>query len=183
MTPEHTAISLSPERLKAVFVVRSDSDIRDFDELRGTTLSAPPKQAAVSLLAQETLLKHGLMPGSAIHSTYQHNHAACLRAVLIRKAAACITAPAPLEVFSARSGLNFRVPGPSDPVPASAFQPSSVLFSDTKARPGPVARRAAVPHSTSPCTARAADQTPNPAGPMQQSAVGQPGQAASFPVN
>ena len=131
MTPEHTAISLSPERLKAVFVVRSDSDIRDFDELRGTTLSAPPKQAAVSLLAQETLLKHGLMPGSAIHSTYQHNHAACLRAVLNPQSRG-LYQPLPARPYrsivmsASRSGIEFCLeavrmalvlcnPGPSDP--------------------------------------------------------------------
>jgi phosphonate transport system substrate-binding protein len=117
----YESVARPAEPLKAVFVVRSDSDLQGFGDLRGTTLSAPPKQAAVSLLAQESLRKQGLIPGSDIRLTYQNNHAACLRAVLIRKAAACITAPPPLEVFSARTGMTFRVLGYSDAVPGSTY--------------------------------------------------------------
>ncbi len=117
----YESIARPAEALKAVFVVRSDSDIQDFDDLRGTTLSAPPKQAAVSQLAQDTLRKHGLIAGTDFRLTYQNNHPACLRAVLIRKAAACITAPPPLEVFSTRTGVNFRILGYSDPVPGSTY--------------------------------------------------------------
>jgi phosphonate transport system substrate-binding protein len=107
--------------LKAVFVIRSDSDIQGFADLKGETLSAPPQQAAVSLLAKETLRKHNLMPGIHIRVTYQNSHHACLRAVLIRKAAACITAPPPLQIFEAQTGVRFRILGYSDPVPGSTY--------------------------------------------------------------
>ena len=117
----YESVAHPSEPLRAVFVVRSDSGLQGFGDLRGTTLSAPPRQAAVSLLARESLRKHGLRPGSDIRLTYQNNHAACLRAVLIRKSAACITAPSPLEVFSARTGMTFRVLGYSDAVPGSTY--------------------------------------------------------------
>jgi phosphonate transport system substrate-binding protein len=117
----YESIARPQEPLKAVFVVRADSDIRNFDDLRSTTLSAPPKEAAVSVLAEGTLRQHGLRLGSDIRLIYQNNHAACLSAVLIGKSAACVTAPAPLEVFSARTGVRFRILGYSDAVPGSTY--------------------------------------------------------------
>lgn len=117
----YQSVARPAEPLKAVFVVRADSDIQNFDGLRDANIGTPPKQAAVSVLAQETLRQHGLIPGSNIRLTYQNNHAACLRAVLIRKASACITAPVPLDVFSERTGVTFRILGYSAPVPGSTY--------------------------------------------------------------
>jgi phosphonate transport system substrate-binding protein len=107
--------------LRAIFVVRSDSDIQSIDQLRGTTLSMPPKRAAVSLLGSETLRLHRLFPGNDLRVMYQNNHAACLRAVLIRKTSACVTAPAPLEVLTARTGVSFRILDYSDEVPGATY--------------------------------------------------------------
>lgn len=117
----YRSVARPSEALKAVFVVRSDSDIHDFKDLRNSTLATPPKGAAVSLLARQTLNEYGLVPGTDIRLTYQNNHAACLRAVLIRKAAACITAPAPLQIFTQRTGMVFRILAYSDPIPGSTF--------------------------------------------------------------
>jgi len=120
-TNGYRSVARPTEALKAVFVVRSDSDIHDFKDLRNSTLAMPPKGAAVSLLGRQTLSQYGLVPGTDIRLTYQNNHAACLRAVLIRKAAACITAPPPLQIFTQRTGMIFRVLAYSDPIPGSTF--------------------------------------------------------------
>ena len=117
----YRSVARPAEALKAVFVVRSDSDINDFEDLRNSTLAMPPKGAAVSLLARQTLSQYGLVPGTNIRLTYQNNHAACLRAVLIRKAAACVTAPSPLQIFTQRTGMEFRILGYSEPIPSSTF--------------------------------------------------------------
>lgn len=117
----YRSVARPAEPLRAVFVVRSDSDMGAFAELRDSTLAMPPKEAAVSLLGRQALNQHGLVPGADIHLTYQNNHAACLRAVLIRKAAACVTAPAPLQIFTQRTGVAFRVLAYSDPIPGSTF--------------------------------------------------------------
>jgi len=117
----YRSVARPTEALKAIFVVRSDSDIHDLKDLRNSTLAMPPKGAAVSLLARQTLSQYGLVPGTDIRLTYQNNHAACLRAVLIRKAAACITAPAPLQIFTQRTGMIFRILAYSDPIPGSTF--------------------------------------------------------------
>jgi phosphonate transport system substrate-binding protein len=117
----YQSIARPEEPLKAVFAVRSDSDIQTFADLRSKTLSAPPQEAAASLLGTETLRRHDLLPGSNIRLIYQNNHASCLRAVLIRKSVACITAPAPLEVFSANTDVKFRILGYSDPIPGSTY--------------------------------------------------------------
>jgi len=107
--------------LKAVFVIRADSTINKFSDLKKQTVCAPPQQAAVSLLARETLHNHKLIPGIDIRLTYQKSHSACLRAVLIRKAAACITASPPLQIFETKTGVNFKVLGYSNPVPGSTY--------------------------------------------------------------
>jgi phosphonate transport system substrate-binding protein len=107
--------------LKAIFIVRSDSTIQSIEQLRGSTLSMPPKRAAVSLLGNETLRRHNLAPGNDLRVIYQNNHAACLRAVLIRKTSACVTARAPLEVLTARTGVHFRILDYSDEVPGATY--------------------------------------------------------------
>lgn len=117
----YRSVAHPAEALKAIFVVRSDSDIREFKDLRNSTVAMPPKGAAVSLLGRQTLTQYGLVPGTDIRLTYQNNHAACLRAVLIRKAAACVTAAPPLQIFTQRTGMIFRVLAHSDPIPGSTF--------------------------------------------------------------
>ncbi|MCG6865121.1 MAG: phosphate/phosphite/phosphonate ABC transporter substrate-binding protein [Thiogranum sp.] len=117
----YRSVAHPAEALKAIFVVRSDSDIREFKDLRNSTVAMPPKGAAVSLLGRQALTQYGLVPGTDIRLTYQNNHAACLRAVLIRKAAACVTAAPPLQIFTQRTGMIFRVLAHSDPIPGSTF--------------------------------------------------------------
>jgi ABC-type phosphate/phosphonate transport system substrate-binding protein len=117
----YRSVARPTEALKAIFVVRGDSHIHEFKDLRNSTLAMPPKGSAVSLLARQTLGRYGLVPGTDIRLTYQNNHAACLRAVLIRKAAACITAPSPLHIFMQRTGVVFRILAYSEPIPGSTF--------------------------------------------------------------
>ena len=117
----YRAIARPEQALKAVFVARTDSEIQNLDDLRGSTLALPPRQAAVTVLARQTLAAQGLIPGTDLRLTYQNNHAACLRTVLIRKASACVTAPPPLQIFSQRTGVQFRTLAYSEPIPGSTY--------------------------------------------------------------
>ncbi len=117
----YRSISRPVKPLQAVFVAREDSTLTDIGGLRGQTLSNPPKSAAVSLLARQTLLEHQLQPGVDVHLTYQNNHGACLREVLIRTASACVTAAAPLRIFEAKSGVQFKTLGFSQSIPGSTY--------------------------------------------------------------
>jgi len=114
-------ISRWEQPLTALFVTRTDSGANSINDLGNKIIAAPPTRAAVSLLGRQTLLDHQLVPGENVRLTYQSSHAACLRQVLIRKAAACITAKSPLEVFQAQSGVNFRVVANSQPIPGPAY--------------------------------------------------------------
>jgi len=114
-------ISRWGQPLTALFVTRTDSGVKTINDLGNKTIAAPPMRAAVSLLGQQTLLNHQLIPGENTRLTYQNSHAACLRQVLIHKAAACITANSPLEVFQTQSGVNFRIVANSQPIPGPAY--------------------------------------------------------------
>ncbi len=117
----YRSIALPKIPLKAVFVVREDSAVRELSQLRSQTLANPPIKAAVTLLGRLTLLENHLTPGKDIHLSYQNSHAACLRQVLIRKAAACVTAPAPLRIFQTQSGIKFRRLTTSQSIPGSTY--------------------------------------------------------------
>ncbi len=114
-------ISRWSQQLAALFVTRTDSRVTTMNGLRNKVIAAPPIRAAVSLLGRQTLLDHQLIPGKNVRLTYQNSHAACLRQVLIHKAAACITADSPLRVFQAQSGINFSVLASSRLIPGPAY--------------------------------------------------------------
>jgi len=117
----YRSIARPARPLTALFVTHTDSPIKTIEDLRNETVAAPPIKAAVSLLGQQTLLDHQLIPGKSVHLTYQNSHAACLRQVLIHKAVACITADSPLALFQAQSAVNFRIVANSRPVPGTAY--------------------------------------------------------------
>lgn len=114
-------ISRWGQPIAALFVTRIDSRVATMSDLSNEIIAAPPIRAAVSLLGRQALLNNHLIPGENVRLTYQNSHDACLRQVLIHKAAACITAKSPLEVFQAQSGVNFRVVANSQPIPGPAY--------------------------------------------------------------
>jgi len=118
---DYRAVARPSTALRAVVVVRSDDTIDSIDDLKGKTISAPPRQAAVSLLARDLLYRHNLVPGRDVRLVYRNNHAACLRAILIRKAVACVTAPPPLKIFKAKTGVTFKVIGYSLSIPGTPY--------------------------------------------------------------
>jgi len=114
-------ISSWSQPLTALFVTRTDSGVETVNDLDSKIIAAPPMRAAVSVLGRLTLLDYLLIPGGNVRLTYQNSHAACLRQVLIHKAAACITAKSPLEDFQTYSGVNFKVVANSQPIPGPAY--------------------------------------------------------------
>lgn len=93
--------------LRAIFVVRADSTINTLNDLEGKRVATPGKDAAVSLLGRNTLSSFQLDNKVKIHST--SNHIACIKQVLVKKAAACVTANTPLEMFQKQTGTQLRV--------------------------------------------------------------------------
>ena len=93
---------LSP--LKAIFITKKDSTINDLQQFTGKTISMPPEDAAVSLLGNIELQLVALKKGHDFHINYEKNHIACMKKVLTKKSAACVTAPAPFAYFNDKSG-------------------------------------------------------------------------------
>ncbi len=117
----YRSISRPTRALSALFVTLQDNDLADLGDLDGRVLAAPPEQAAVSLLGRRTLLDHHLVPGKQVRIDHQRSHAACLRQLMIHKAAACVTAAAPLYIFEEKSGVHFRLLAQSTSVPGSPY--------------------------------------------------------------
>ncbi len=106
-------------RLRAFVVTRPDGTAATLADLRGRRVAMPPADAAVSILGRALLAERGL--AGAVEIVHLRNHFACIRQVMARTAAACVTAASPLRVYRARFGGELRVIGSSAPIPPSLF--------------------------------------------------------------
>jgi len=104
--------------LRAIFVVRADSTVNTPNDLEGRRV-AIPEGAAVSLLGKHALSGFQLDGKIEFHST--NNHIACIKQVLVKKAAACITAHTPLEMFQKKTGAQVRVLYETLPIPPPLY--------------------------------------------------------------
>ena len=106
-------------RLRAIVVTRPDGTAAALADLRGRRVAMPPPDAAVSILGRALLAERGL--AGAVEIVHLRNHFACIRQVLARTAAACVTAASPLRVYRARFGGVLRTVARSRPIPSSLF--------------------------------------------------------------
>ncbi len=105
------------EELRAIFVIRTNSDANTLADLSGRRVAMPPRDAATSRTALRAMETAGLNPASNVTVSFLNTHDACLQEVLRGAAAACVTWPPPLEEFVHRTGAKLRVLATTEPVP------------------------------------------------------------------
>ena len=90
--------------LKAIIISKKDNTVDDLQQFSGKTISMPPEDAAVSLLGNIELQLAGMVKGQDFQVNYEKNHISCMKKVLTKKSAACVTAQAPFDYFNDKSG-------------------------------------------------------------------------------
>lgn len=124
-------IARGADPLSATFVVHSKSAIKSLADLSGKRIAAPPRSAAVRYLGLAKLEEFGLRPGVDFRLLSLPSHPACLQAVLIRDAEACVTTTIPIELFGGGNRASFRIVAKSRAIPHVVFVAHSrVLGSD-----------------------------------------------------
>ncbi len=106
-------------QLRAIFVVRADSGISGLQDLAGKTIATPHPDAAVSLLGRSVLTETKL--DKKVRFSAVGNHTSCLQRLVVRKAAACVTAYPPLKNYRKRTGQLLTVIHESRSVPSSVY--------------------------------------------------------------
>jgi phosphonate transport system substrate-binding protein len=97
----------SRARLYALIVVGKDASPRTVADLRGGVINLPPKSAIVSMLAEQYLVDHGLIPGENITVRYHRSHNSAVLAAFVDKGEAAAVGPKILEILpeDVRAGL------------------------------------------------------------------------------
>ncbi len=109
------------EPLEALFLVLTDSKIKNLQSLRGKTIALPPQNSAVSYLARQTLREHALVPGKDLHLVYTRNHKACIQQLRLKKAEACVSAQRALRWFKSNDPTDYPVVQRSKAIPHILF--------------------------------------------------------------
>jgi len=109
------------EPLKAVIATIDRSPLKTLEDLRGGTITLPPKTAAVSILTTAHFIENGFMPGVDIHFKYTRSHMSCMHQVLIGNAIACGTALPPLRFFENKMKAKTRVIEETRSIPHTLF--------------------------------------------------------------
>jgi len=117
----YQAISHPIGDLNGIFVVLSDSHIVNLADLKGKRIAMPPKDAAVSLLGLKLLIDNSIDIKTDVSISYQSNHFACMKQLLIKKVEACVTADAPRHMFERRSEVKLRVLKMTQAIPTTLF--------------------------------------------------------------
>ena len=109
------------DSLSAIIMVLPDSPYFQMEDLKGLSIALPPVTAAVSYLTILTLLQTDLEPERDVSLIHTRTHDSCLQQLLIKRVAACGTAPAPLNVFESEMNTKFRILIKSSSIPGSLF--------------------------------------------------------------
>lgn len=117
----YQAIARPEFELRAVFVVLPDSRITNLKQLKGRRIAMPPKDAAVSLLGLKLLIDNSFEIGKDVTLSFQSNHFACMRQLIIKKVDACVTADVPRKMFERRSEVNLRLLSTTQSIPPALF--------------------------------------------------------------
>jgi len=109
------------DKLSALLVVKSNSNIKAIAGLEEKTIAMPPPVAAVSRLATSLLNEKGLIDGTNITITYHRSHASCLQQVLIGVASACASAAPPIRYYENKMKIKFNVISKTREIPHTLF--------------------------------------------------------------
>jgi phosphonate transport system substrate-binding protein len=109
------------EPLATMFVVKVDSKIEAFDDLRGKKIGFPPPVAAVSYLGKAYLKQRGFDLNKDVKISHFKSHLSCLQQVIIGNIDVCGTAGPMVRYFQYRMGLHTKVIGESPSIPHVLF--------------------------------------------------------------
>ncbi|MBL1276528.1 MAG: phosphate/phosphite/phosphonate ABC transporter substrate-binding protein [Ectothiorhodospiraceae bacterium] len=123
----YQAIARWQSQLHAIFVTLPSSPIKHLKELKGQVIAMPDIDAAVSLLGYLTLHQANLILGTDVKIVHTANHFACMKLLLIGKAAACVTAPSPRRLFQDRAKLTLKLITKSQNIPSPLYAVHSRL--------------------------------------------------------
>lgn len=101
--------------------VRSDSQFKNIDDLKGTTIAMPPAQSANTRMNMRALKNNKLIPGRDINIRYFNSHDSCIQQVWVGNASACGTAVPPIKIFEQRMKASLRAIYNTPPVPHILF--------------------------------------------------------------
>lgn len=107
--------------LTAVVLVRQEQPWRTWADLAGKTLAAPPTLAAVSELARVALLDVGLIPGYDVTLQHYRSKLACLEALSVGAADACVLPRFALPQIDKISDGKLRIMAESRPTKHLVF--------------------------------------------------------------
>ena len=114
-------LAKADQPLMAVIMVKEGSDLKSLSDLRHKVLAMPPMSAAVSRLSKVALSEIGLDDQSDVTMVHYRTHPACLQAVLIGDADACVTNIVPLRVFQSSKHIVFRILAETESIPHVLF--------------------------------------------------------------
>lgn len=117
----YVPVAARSERLAAQFVVRPDSSLRTFADLRGKIVGMPPMSSAMSYLAQDAFREHGMRPGKDLTVRYFKAHDVCLHQLLIGAIDSCVSGIYPVAFFEKTWGVKFRLLAQTHGIPHAVF--------------------------------------------------------------
>ncbi|MBT5111195.1 MAG: phosphate/phosphite/phosphonate ABC transporter substrate-binding protein [Rhodospirillaceae bacterium] len=118
---EYLPLARANEPLTALIVTRKVSALKTLSDLKHKTLATPPMASAVGRLGLDAMRKIGLSANSDFKLRLSTTHSACMQAVLIDKADACITNNVPLRVHRSTKRDLFKILAETESIPHALF--------------------------------------------------------------
>lgn len=104
-------------QLRAVVIVKQQTPYTTLEDLKGKRIALAPRHAATSRQGMWALKEAGLLMEGGVNLNFLGSHDACLHALLVDNADACITGPPPYKDFVGRTGARLRVLTQTSPIP------------------------------------------------------------------
>ena len=96
------------EPFESLILVLDDSPYRTIDDLKNTTIAAPPSFVPVVHMARQALIDNDIKPGRDFSFNHFKSVDSCLQQVLIGKASACVAPPFAPAVFEKNMKVKLR---------------------------------------------------------------------------
>lgn len=117
----YRAIASQDQVLKAVLAVRPSSHVKTVDDIKGSTITLPPRHTAISYLIRDWLRAKGYTIGKDIFLEYESSHISCLQKALLGFADVCATAEPVLSLLRDKIGFDYNIIAETQAVPHTLF--------------------------------------------------------------
>ncbi|MDH5258754.1 MAG: phosphate/phosphite/phosphonate ABC transporter substrate-binding protein [Gammaproteobacteria bacterium] len=118
--------------ISASIFVNRESPVRTLDQLKGKTLSMPPREAAVTRLVLSDLKKKEMSPGKDLILEYKNTHVSCLRQIKFNISEACASASEVIDMLPGEFTDNIREVYRTESVPHLVLMVSSGFSVDMR---------------------------------------------------